>query len=72
MKRVVFGVAVAAFASVAICGISIAAPIAPLPAAVTTGNVIQAYYYHGHYYRYRWHGHYYVHRYYGHGHYYYR
>ena len=71
MKRVVFAVAVAAFASVAVCENSIAAPIAQLPAAVTTDNVIQAYYYRGHYYRYHWHGHYYAHRHYRHGHYYY-
>jgi hypothetical protein len=67
----------------AVSGVSKAAVVAPLPSAATTetGNVIPAYYYHGHYYRYRWHGayypyhwrgHYYHHRYYRNGRYYYR
>ena len=70
MKRVVFVIAVAV-ASAAVCGTSTAAPIAPVPAAITdnTDNVIQAYYYHRHYYPHRWHGHYYGHRHYWHGHY---
>ena len=51
---------VAAAISAAISGISQAAPIAPLPAAVTTdaGNLTPVYYY-GHHYRYHSHYHHY-------------
>ncbi len=54
MKRVVFATAITAITFVAAYGASNAAPIAPLPNAVTenTRNVIQAYYYHHHYYPY--------------------
>ena len=54
MKRIVFAVALAGISAVAASSTSIAAPIAPLPAAVTenTGQVIQAYYYHHHHYPY--------------------
>ena len=67
-RTVIFIVAAAISASVS--GISQAAPIAPLPAAVTadTGNLTPVYYY-GHHYRY--HSHYrYYHRH--HYHHYYR
>ena len=71
MKQMVSALTVAIVAFIALCGTSNAAPIAPLPATVAanTNNVIQAYYYHRHYYPYRWHGHYYP--YHSHGHYYY-
>ena len=61
MKQMVSALTVAIVAFIALCGTSNAAPIAPLPATVAanTNNVIQAYYYHRHYYPYRWHGHYY-------------
>jgi hypothetical protein len=83
MKQAIIVIAVAAVAFGSVCIPSQAAPIAPVQSAVTSngGNVILAYYYHGHYYRYHWHGHYYPyywhghyyrHRYYRHGHYYYR
>ncbi len=68
MKRVVLAIAIAV-ASAAVCGTSNAAPIASVPAVAGTDNVIQAYYYHRHYYPYRWNGHYYAHRRYWHGHY---
>jgi hypothetical protein len=50
----------AATISAAVSGISQAAPIAPLPEAVTTdaGNLTPVYYY-GHHYRYHSHYHYY-------------
>jgi len=69
MKRVIFAISAAAIASVIACTTSNATPLAPIPAATVTDNVIQVYYYHRHYYPYRYHGHYYAHRYYGHGHY---
>jgi len=71
MKRVVFAIVVAGLASVAVCGASKAAPIAPLPAGVTAtdNNVIRAYYWHGRYYPYYWHHHYYGHRHWYHGYY---
>ena len=68
MKRVVFATALAGIAAVAVCGTSLAAPIA-LPAAVTADNrpIVQAhslpdsqqaYHWHHHYYRHRsWNGH---------------
>ncbi len=65
MKQAAFAIAVAGLASVAICGTSKAAPIAPFPpavAATSTSNVIPAYYWHGRYYPYYWHRHYYAHR----------
>jgi hypothetical protein len=82
-KLMIVLVAAAAVGIAAFPGVSKAAVIAPLPSSTTneTGNVIPAYYYRGHYYRYRWHGayypyywhgNYYRHRYYGHRGYYYR
>ena len=73
MKRVAFAIGAAALASIAISGASKAAPIAPLPYAVTAtgGNVVQAYYYHRHYYPYHWHHRYYHHRHWHHHHWYY-
>jgi hypothetical protein len=70
MLRVAFAMAVAAVAYTAVSETTKAAPIAPLPAAVTNdmGNITPVYWYHGRYYRYRWHGHYYP--YYYHHHYY--
>jgi hypothetical protein len=63
MKRLEFACALAAITFVAAYGTSNAAPIAPLPAAVTNAdNVISAHYWHGHYYPYYWHHHYYHHR----------
>jgi hypothetical protein len=61
---------VAAAISTAVSGISQAAPIAPLPAEVTTdaGNLTPVYYYRHHY---RHHPHYYYHRHYHHYHYHY-
>ena len=68
MKQVAVAI-VTGVAFVAVCGAAKAAPIAPLPSAVTSTNkVIPAYYYHHRYYPYRYHGHYYSYRY--HGHYY--
>ncbi len=69
MKRVAFAIGLAT-AAIALGMPVKAAPISPTAAEnVAVGNdVIQAHYYHGHYYRYRWHGHYY--RYHWHGHYY--
>jgi len=69
MKQVVSAIAVAAIISLAVCGASKAAPIAPIPGAATinSDNIIRAYYYHHHYYPYhhRYYGHrYYHHRYY--------
>jgi len=70
MKRVVVAIVVAGLSSVAACGTSIAAPIAPLPAEATnTSNVIPAYYWHRHYYPYYWNHHYYHHRHWYHHHY---
>jgi hypothetical protein len=68
-----FAIAVATAACTAFAGVTKAASIAPLPAAVTTnaGDITPVYYYHGRYYPYRWHGHYYHHRYRRHGRYYY-
>ena len=70
MTRVAFAIA-AAVAYTFTPGMITAAPIAPLPEAVTgsTANITPVYYYHGRYYRYRWHGAYYAHRRYYHGHY---
>jgi hypothetical protein len=56
MKRAaVWAISLAALAPIAFAGASRAAPIAPLPNAVTenTENVIQAYYHHHHYYHHR-------------------
>ena len=64
MKRVLFAISVAAIASVFACTTSNATPIAPIPAATVSDNIVQAYYYHHRYYPYR--HHYYAHRYYGH------
>jgi hypothetical protein len=66
-RTVIFIVAVAI--STAVSGISQAAPIAPLPAEVTTdaGNLTPVYYYYRHHYRH--HPHYYYHRHYHHYHY---
>ena len=73
MKQVSIAIAVAAVASVAVCATSQATPIAPVPAAVTTGtDHLVAYMYNGQSYAYRWHGHYYNHRYWRNGRYYYR
>jgi hypothetical protein len=64
MIQTVFAVAVAALAVAAVSGASQAAPIAPLPAGVTSdaaaGNVTPVYYrYHRHYYhRHYYHRHY--------------
>ena len=69
MIRMIFAISAAAIASVFACATSNAAPIAPIPAATITDSVVQAYYYHRHYYPYRYHGHYYAHRHYGYGHY---
>jgi hypothetical protein len=70
MIRLGCAIAVAALACMASIGVAEAAPIAPLPSALTndTGNVTPVYYYHGRYYRYRWHGHYYAHRHWYHRH----
>ncbi len=82
MTRFACAIAVAALACAVVPAISNAAPIAPLPAAITAdaSGVIPVHYWHGHYYRYRWHGHYYryhwhrhyyLHRHYRHGHWHY-
>ncbi len=73
MKRVLFAIMAVGLAAVAVSNVSRAAPIAPLPEAVTgnAGDVVQAYYYHHHYYPYHRHGHYYHHRYWRHHHWYY-
>jgi uncharacterized lipoprotein YbaY len=64
MKRMLLAISAAAIASVFACATSSATPIAPIPAAtVITDNVVQAHYYHHHFYPYRYHGH---HRYYAH------
>jgi hypothetical protein len=79
MKPVAYAIAIASVAYVAAPGITSAAPIAPLPAEVTTtvSDILPVYYWHrryypyrwhGGYYRYRWHGGYYRHRYYRYGH----
>ena len=48
MKQVAIAIAVAAVASVAVCATSQATPIAPVPAAVTTGtDHLVAYMYNG-------------------------
>ncbi len=72
MKRVAFA-AIAGIALVAAYGTSKAAPIAPLPGAITanTENVVQAHYYRHHYYPYYHAHHYYHHRYWRHHHWYY-
>ena len=83
MARFLFAITVAAIAALGIPGVSKAAPFAPIQTGVATNtaNIIPAYYYRGHYYRYRWnggyypyswHGHYYHYRYYRNGRYYYR
>jgi len=70
MKRAAFAIVIGGLASVAVCGTSNASPIAPLPAgAMDNNNVVQAYYWHRHYYPYHWHHHYYLHRHWYHGHY---
>ena len=67
MKRVIFAFYAAAIVSVSAFATSTATFIAPSPAVAD--DVIEAYYYHGHYYPFRHHGRYHNHRYYGHGHY---
>jgi len=64
MIRIAWAVAVAAGAYMTVSEVATAAPMAPLPAAVTTdvGSTIPVYYYRGGYYRYRWNGGYYHHR----------
>jgi hypothetical protein len=64
MLRVTFAIVVAAVAYTAVSETTKAAPIAQLPAGVSTDatDVTPVYYYHGHHYRYHWHGHYYHHR----------
>jgi hypothetical protein len=69
MKRVVFATALAGIASIAVYGTSLAAPIAPLPVAVTADNrpVVQAhslpdshhtyYWHHRNYHHRSWNGH---------------
>jgi len=73
MRRLGCALAVAGVACLASSGVAQAAPIAPLPSALTNdaGNVTPVYYYRGGYYRYRWHGHYYHHRYWRHHRWYY-
>jgi len=70
MKRIIIAIAIAAVTFGSVCIPSQAAPIAPVKSAATSkaSNIILAYYYRGHYYRYRYRGHYYPYRY--HGHYY--
>jgi hypothetical protein len=67
MRRVVFAVALAGITSVAACGTSGAAPIAPLPEVLLadSNEVIQAHYYHHYSGRHYWHRHYWGHHYYG-------
>ena len=43
MKRVLFAISVAAIASVFACTTSNATPIAPIPAATVSDNIVQAY-----------------------------
>jgi len=71
MIRVACAIAIAAVTYAAVSTASNAAPIGPLPAAITTDDAIgitPVYYWHGRYYPYRWHGGYYHHRYYRYGH----
>jgi hypothetical protein len=68
MRRVVFAVALAGITSVAACGTSGAAPIAPLPEVLLadTNGVVQAHYYYHHYSgRHYWGHHYWHHHYWG-------
>jgi hypothetical protein len=73
LHKLAFAIAVATVAYATVSGVTKAASIAPLPAAVTSHarDITPAYYYRRHYYPYRWHGHYYHHRYYRHGRYHY-
>ncbi len=73
MKRLIFAIALTGVTSVVVCEASMAAPIAPLPAAAIAGtdDVVQAYYWHHHYYPYHWHHHYYHHRHWYHHHWHY-
>lgn len=70
MKRAIVVTAMVAATCVAVLGASKAAPIAPLP-ATNTNNVVQAWYWHRHYYPYHWHHHYWHHRYWRYHHWYY-
>jgi hypothetical protein len=54
MKRLIFAISAAVIISVAAFATSNATLIAPIP--TVADNVIQAYYYHGHYYPFRHHG----------------
>jgi hypothetical protein len=63
MKRAIVSIAALAIAAIAICGASVAAPIAPLPAAMTVGiePVVQAHYHHHWHHHHRWHHHHWCH-----------
>ncbi len=63
MTRTVFAIAVAGLLTAAVSGMSQAAPIAPLSAAVTAdqSNVTQVYWYHHRWYGHHWYGHWHRH-----------